>query len=183
MRVVGGKYRSARLVAPKGLATRPTTDRTRESLFNVLCNRMDLEGVQVLDLFAGSGALGIESISRGAAFCTFVDDAAHARKAIAENISTLSLGEVTRMLRRDATRLGTPDIPGSIGLVFADPPYGKGLGERAVKCLVENHWLAAEAILVLEERKDDIPENLIGFHRVDVRTYGGSAVGLFQFAG
>jgi 16S rRNA (guanine966-N2)-methyltransferase len=144
---------------------------------------MDMGGVRVLDLFAGSGALGIESLSRGAAFCTFVEDSASARKAITANIAALSLNEVTRTLRRDATRLGAPDVPASIGLVFADPPYGKGLGERAVSSLVENDWLAAQALLVLEERKESLPENLIGFQRIDVRTYGGSAIGLFQFAG
>src|SRR5215813_3342294 len=133
MRIVGGTFKGRAIAAPEGRATRPTSDRARESIFNVLAHAdwsPGVEGRRVLDLFAGSGALGFEALSRGAAFALFVDTDAAARGAIRENIETLGLFGETRIHRRDATDLGLK--PAGVGapfdLVFLDPPYGKGLG-------------------------------------------------------
>ena len=109
MRIVAGKFRGARIEAPKGLATRPTSDRVRQALFNVLehgAPHVDFEGARVLDLFAGSGALGLEALSRGARFCLFIEEAAAARGAIRRNVEALGLTGVTKIWRRDATKLG-----------------------------------------------------------------------------
>ncbi|HEX7775924.1 MAG TPA: RsmD family RNA methyltransferase, partial [Parvibaculum sp.] len=138
MRVVGGLHRGRAIAAPPGQLVRPTSDRVRESLFNILAHHdfgtFDLEGARVLDLFAGTGALGIEAISRGASFALFVDDAAEARAAIRENMEALGLTGNAKLYKRDATALGPR--PGSVGpafsLLFADPPYGKGLAQRAL---------------------------------------------------
>ncbi|MBO6814247.1 MAG: 16S rRNA (guanine(966)-N(2))-methyltransferase RsmD [Rhizobiaceae bacterium] len=182
MRIVAGKYRGARIAAPKGMATRPTTDRTRESLFNILQNRMAFDGIRVLDLFAGSGALGLEAMSRGASSCLFVDDSHAARAAIRQNVETLGLAGQTGLFRRDATRLGSVGTRKPYDLVFADPPYGKGLGERAASSLVEGGWMNPEAVFVLEERNSAFPPLLHGFVLTDRRDYGETTIGLFELA-
>src|SRR5262247_1742663 len=123
MRIVGGRLRGRALAAPKSNAVRPTADRLRESLFNILIHAYDdpVSGARVLDLFAGTGALGLEALSRGAAFALFVDDAAEARALLRENIAALGLGGITRIFRRDATRLGTAHPVEPFSLVFLDP--------------------------------------------------------------
>src|SRR5499427_10144029 len=128
MRVVGGRLRGRNLAAPASREIRPTADRLRESLFNILVHAYEnpVEGARVLDLFAGTGALGIEAISRGAGFCLLVDDGAEARALIRQNVDALGLGMVTRVFRRDATRLGAAHPVEPFGLVFLDPPYRKG---------------------------------------------------------
>src|SRR5215475_1594705 len=142
MRIVGGQFKGRALVTPAGQATRPTSDRAREAVFNILAHAPwsdGFEGKRVIDLFAGSGALGLEAISRGAAFALFVETDAAARGAIRDNIEALGLFGVTRIHRRDATDLGLK--PAGLGdpfdLVFLDPPYGKGLGETALSRLRE----------------------------------------------
>src|SRR5215470_10486831 len=139
MRIVGGRLRGRMLAAPRSQAIRPTADRTRETLFNVLAHAYGdpVSGARVLDLFAGTGALGLEAVSRGAAFALFVDDGAEARALIRANVAALGLGGVTRVFRRDATRLGAAHPVEPFGLVFADPPYRKGLAERALVSLRE----------------------------------------------
>ncbi|HZP77307.1 MAG TPA: 16S rRNA (guanine(966)-N(2))-methyltransferase RsmD [Pseudolabrys sp.] len=156
MRVVGGRLRSRPLAAPKSDAVRPTADRLREALFNVLMHSYGdpMNGARVLDLFAGTGALGIEAISRGAAFALFVDDGAEARALLRNNVETLGLGGVTRIFRRDATRLGPAHPIEPFSLVFLDPPYGKGLGERALASARDGGWLTNEALIVVEEAAD-----------------------------
>lgn len=154
MRVVGGRLGGRALKAPHSLAIRPTTDRMRESLFNILAHRdgMKIAGARVLDLFAGTGALSIEAISRGADFAVMVDIGSEARGLLRENVDAFGLGGVTRILRRDATKLGevTPFTP--FTLVFCDPPYDKGLGEAALSSAIRGGWLAPGALVVLEER-------------------------------
>src|SRR5580765_3936952 len=134
MRVVGGRLRGRALTAPKSQAIRPTADRLRESLFNILVHGYGdpVSGARVLDLFAGTGALGLEAISRGAAFALFVDDGAEARALLRANVEALGLGGVTRIFRRDATKLGPAHPVEPFDLAFLDPPYGKGLAEKAL---------------------------------------------------
>ena len=134
MRVVGGRLRGRALAAPQSQAIRPTADRLREALFNILTHAYDdpVSGARVLDLFAGTGALGIEAASRGAEFVLFVDEAAEARALVRENASTLGLGGTTRIFRRDATRLGPAHPLEQFTLAFLDPPYGQELAEKAL---------------------------------------------------
>src|SRR6516162_338949 len=156
MRIVGGRLRGRTLAAPKSQAIRPTSDRLRESLFNILAHAYGdpVAGARILDLFAGTGALGIEAISRGAAFCLFVDDGAEARALIRQNVEALGLGGATRIFRRDATRLGAVHPNEAFGLVFLDPPYRKGLAEKALASLRDGGWLAPEALVIVEEAED-----------------------------
>ena len=153
MRVVGGRLRGRNLSAPKSTAIRPTSDRLRESLFNILVHAFDdpITGARALDLFSGTGALGIEAISRGAAFALFVDDAAEARALIRENVESLGLGGVTRLFRRDATKLGPAHPLEPFSLVFLDPAYGKGLAEQALVAARDGGWLTPNAMIVVEE--------------------------------
>jgi 16S rRNA (guanine966-N2)-methyltransferase len=148
MRIVAGTFRGRAVVAPKGQSTRPTADRTRQALFNVLEHAAwapALDGRRVLDLFAGSGALGLEAISRGAACCLFLDRNAAAREAILANVGALGLADRIRIERRDAVTLGirTSADGAPFDLAFLDPPYGQGLGEAALARLAAGAWLAA----------------------------------------
>jgi 16S rRNA (guanine966-N2)-methyltransferase len=155
MRVVGGRLRGRNLAAPSSQAIRPTADRLRESLFNILVHAYDnpLEGARVLDLFAGTGALGIEAISRGAGFALFVDNGAEARALLRNNVEALALGGVTKVFRRDATNLGPAHPVEPFSVAFLDPPYGKGLAEQALASLREGGWLVPGALVVVEEAK------------------------------
>jgi len=154
MRVVGGRFRGRPLAAPRSHDIRPTSDRLRESLFNILVHGYDLprDGTRVLDLFAGTGALGIEAISRGAATAMFVETGVEGRGLIRRNMETLGLNGVARILRRDATDLGPAGTIAPFDLVFLDPPYGKGLGEKALVSAAAGGWLKPGALCVLEER-------------------------------
>src|SRR4051812_23860154 len=133
MRVVGGRMRGRALVAPNSQAIRPTADRLRESLFNILTHAYGdpVSGARVLDLFAGTGALGIEALSRGASFALFVDDGAEARALLRANVEALGLGGSSKVYRRDATKLGPAHPMPAFELVFADPPYRQGPAENA----------------------------------------------------
>src|SRR5215831_3638520 len=156
MRVVGGRLRGRNLAAPASQAIRPTADRLRESLFNILVHAYDnrIEGARVLDLFAGTGALGIEAISRGAAFALFVDNGAEARALLRNNVEALGLGGVTKVFRRDAANLGPAHPLEPFSLVFLDPPYGKGLAEKSLNSARDGGWLKPEALMVVEEAAD-----------------------------
>src|ERR1700750_3123376 len=153
MRVVGGRLRGRTLAAPKGQAIRPTSDRLRESLFNILTHAYGdpVAGARVIDLFAGTGALGLEAMSRGAAFALFTDDGAEARALLRQNVEALGLAPVTRIFRRNATKLGPAHPVEPFTLVFLDPPYAKGLAERALASVREGGWLTQEAMVVVEE--------------------------------
>lgn len=154
MRVVGGRLGGRALKGPSSNAIRPTTDRMRESLFNILAHRnaFTLEGARVLDLFAGTGAFSIEAISRGADFAVMVDIGAEARGLQRENAEALGLGGLTRIMRRDATKLGEVSPFAPFTLIFCDPPYDKGLGEAALASAIRGGWLAPGALVILEER-------------------------------
>jgi 16S rRNA (guanine966-N2)-methyltransferase len=173
MRVVGGDLRGRALAAPKSQAIRPTADRLRESLFNILAHAYGdpIGGARVLDLFAGTGALGIEALSRGAAFALFVDDGAEARALLRENVATLGLGGTTRIFRRDATRLGPAHPIEPLSLVFLDPPYGKGLAEQALVSASAGGWLAPDALIVVEEAKKSAFAAPSGFAEIERRGY------------
>src|ERR1700759_432541 len=153
MRIVGGRLRGRTLAAPNSDAIRPTADKLREALFNILVHAYGdpMSGARVLDLFAGTGALGIEAVSRGAAFVLFVDDGAEARALLRENVATLGLGGTSKVFRRDATSLGPAHPIEPFSLVFLDPPYGKGFAEKALASAKSGGWLAPDALIVVEE--------------------------------
>lgn len=155
MRIVGGQFRGRVLSAPATRTIRPTADRLREAVFNILAHAFDdaLNGARILDLFAGTGALGLEAMSRGGAFCLFVDDGAEARALLRANVEALGLGGTTKIYRRDATRLGPAHPMPPFSLVFCDPPYGKGLAEKALASAREGGWLMPDALIVVEEEK------------------------------
>jgi 16S rRNA (guanine966-N2)-methyltransferase len=178
MRIVGGRLRGRSLVGPKTRAIRPTADRLRESLFNILVHRHGdpISGARVLDLFAGTGALGLEALSRGAAFALFVDERAEARALIRANVAALGLGGVTRILRRDATRLGSAHPNAPFSLAFLDPPYGEGLAEKALRAACEGGWLAPGALVVVEEAASADFEAPEGFEEIDRRHDDDSAL-------
>jgi 16S rRNA (guanine966-N2)-methyltransferase len=173
MRVVGGKLRSRPIAGPKSQAVRPTADRLREALFNILMHGYGdpVTAARVLDLFAGTGALGIEAISRGASYTLFVDEGVEARALLRDNVETLGLGGVTRIFRRDATKLGPAHPVEPFDLAFLDPPYGKGLAEKALVSAREGSWLKPQALIVVEEAADAgfvAPE---GFEELERRKY------------
>src|ERR1700739_3602444 len=149
MRIVGGRLRGRTLAAPRSQVIRPTADRLRESLFNILIHAYDdpITGARVLDLFAGTGALGIEALSRGASFALFVDDGAEARALLRANVEGLGLGATSRIFRGDATRLGK--APSTYALAFLDPPYGKNFSAPALASLAEGGWLSSGALCVV----------------------------------
>ncbi len=177
MRIVAGAHKGRTLVAPKGRATRPTADRTREAVFNVLAHAdwaPDLAGARVLDLFAGSGALGLEALSRGAAFALFVDSDPAARGAIRANAEALGVMGITRIHRRDAALLG--EKPAGLGapfdIAFLDPPYGRGLAAPALARLAAGGWLAPGAVAVVETGRDEPDPAVEGYALADSRAYG-----------
>jgi 16S rRNA (guanine966-N2)-methyltransferase len=179
MRIVAGKFRARRIDAPKGLATRPTSDRVRQALFNVLehgAPQFDFANARVLDLFAGSGALGLEAMSRGARFCLFVEESADARASIRRNVEALSLTGVTKIWRRDATKLGETGTLAPFDLIFLDPPYGKGLGLRALQSAAAGRWIKDGAVAVLEDRADAEIELPAAFRGLDARVYGETKI-------
>ncbi|WP_265516631.1 16S rRNA (guanine(966)-N(2))-methyltransferase RsmD [Nitratireductor luteus] len=184
MRVVGGRMRGRRLASPEDDTIRPTTDRARESLFNVLEHGYpgSLDGVRVLDLFAGTGALGIEAISRGAAYCLFVEEQGASRALIRENVETLGLQGHTRIFRRDAARLGPIGTMQPFGLVFADPPYGKGLGERAIASALEGGWLLPDALVLVEEASVSPFQPPEGLTLAERREYASSVITICRVA-
>ena len=182
MRITGGKLGGRRLVAPDDVRVRPTSDRTRQAIFNMLRHKdfgigFALEGATVLDLFAGTGALGIEAISHGARWCLLVDDSADSRAIQRENIESLNLTGATRIWRRDACDLGPlgPSAGGPFNLVFLDPPYRKELIPKALKSLKDGGWLADKALLVAESDAGEAID-LSGFTLQDERDYGETRV-------
>ena len=185
MRIVGGRWRGRSLAGPKSDAIRPTSDRLRETIFNILSHAYDdpIEGARVLDLFAGTGAMGLEALSRGAAFALFVDDGAQARSLIRENVETLGVGGTTRLFRRDATRMGpaAPNVPFSV--VFCDPPYGRDLAPKALRACAEGGWLSPEALVVVEEAQGVEVMLPAGFEDLERRDYGETNVVFGRYLG
>jgi 16S rRNA (guanine966-N2)-methyltransferase len=178
MRIVGGRLGGRTLLAPKSQAIRPTADRLREALFNILTHSYGdpVEGARVLDLFAGTGALGLEAHSRGAAFVLFVDDGAEARALLRGNVDALGAGGATKVYRRDATRLGPAHPMDPYSLVFLDPPYGKGLAERALTSAKEGGWLTPDVLVVVEEAAAADFTAPDGFEEIERREYGDTQV-------
>ena len=185
MRIVGGSLRGRAIAGPQHEGLRPTSDRVRESLFNILIHGVDefsLEGARVIDLFAGTGALGLEAISRGAAFCLFVDNEADARALIRSNIEAFGLTGVTRIFRRAATDLGPAGTMAPFHLAFLDPPYDQGFGERALMALADGKWLVPGAIVVMEERAGAEITLPPAFTELDRRTYGDTQILIARYA-
>jgi 16S rRNA (guanine966-N2)-methyltransferase len=173
MRVVGGRLRGRNIASPVSRDIRPTADRLRESLFNILMHAYGdpIDGARVLDLFAGTGALGIEAASRGASFVLFVDNGAEARALLRQNIEALGLGGVTKVYRRDATGPGPAHPMEPFSLAFLDPPYGKGLAEQAVVSLRDGGWLTSDALVIVEEAKAAAFATPAGFVELERRAY------------
>ncbi len=179
MRIIGGEHRGQAIAAPEGRLARPTTDRVREALFNIIDHgARPCEGAQVLDLFAGSGALGLEALSRGAETALFVEDHPAARGAIRRNIDTLGLTGRTRTFRRDATRLGARPaaFTRAFDLVFCDAPYDSGLGHQALERALPEGWIAPDALIILEMSGREDGAVPAGFHETDRRTYGDTVL-------
>ncbi|MCZ6605054.1 MAG: 16S rRNA (guanine(966)-N(2))-methyltransferase RsmD, partial [Alphaproteobacteria bacterium] len=155
MRIAAGKYRGRHLAAPHGAATRPTRARVREAVFDILTHwtGTELAGANVLDVFAGAGAMGLEALSRGAARAVFIEQGQAACDAIAKNVAALGVAAETRIVRADAT---APPAGGAAAtLVFLDPPYRKGLEAAALEALASNGWIAAGATIIVEHDKGD----------------------------
>src|SRR5271170_7555448 len=173
MRVVGGSLRGRALAVPKSQLIRPTADRLREALFNILVHAYDnpIVGARVLDLFAGTGALGIEALSRGAAFALFVDDGAEARALLRENVTSLGLGGSSKIFRRDATKLGPVYPVESFSLAFLDPPYGRDLATSALASARNGGWFTPEALIVVEEAMKSAFAAPEGFAELERRAY------------
>jgi 16S rRNA (guanine966-N2)-methyltransferase len=183
MRIVGGSHRGRKLLGPADPITRPTSDRVRESVFNILLHGVadfEMAGARVLDLFAGTGALGLEALSRGAKFCQFVEEDARARAVIRENADSLGLIGCCKIWRRDATQLGACAPQSPFSLVFCDPPYGKNLGTLALASLADGEWLTPGAIVVLEEGVNAEIATAAHFNRIDQREFGDTQVVFFR---
>lgn len=184
MRIVGGDLRGRNLAAPKSQSIRPTTDRTRESLFNILSHGYPeaLDGTRMLDLFAGTGAVGMEALSRGCRFALFVEQGVEGRGLIQTNIEALALRGKAKIFRRDATHLGAAGTVAPFDFVFADPPYGKGLGERALRSAADGGWLVPGALVILEENAEAEPEPGAGFELLEMRQFGETRMRFFRYS-
>jgi len=184
MRVVGGRLRGRALAAPKSQTIRPSADRLRESLFNILAHAYGdpVTGARVLDLFAGSGALGIEALSRGAAFTLFIDESVEARALLRENVAALGLGGVSRIFRRDATKLGAVHPLAPFSLVFLDPPYGQGLAQKALASARAGEWFEPDALIVVEEAAVPGFKTPEGYQEIERRAYDDTEVTFLRLA-
>jgi 16S rRNA (guanine966-N2)-methyltransferase len=187
MRIVAGAYRGRTLVAPKGQSVRPTAERARQALYNVLehapWGRQNWSDVRVIDGFAGSGALGLEALSRGAPFCLFGDNDRAARAAIEANLAALGLSDRGRVLGQDLTRLGARGGEAAFDLVFLDPPYGSGLAEGALAALRGGGWLAPGALAVVERGAGEGALETAGFIPLDERRWGKARVSFLRASG
>jgi 16S rRNA (guanine966-N2)-methyltransferase len=183
MRIVAGKHRGLALATPKDDRVRPTSDRVREAVFNVLAHNdfgigFAIEGARVLDLFAGTGALGLEALSRGAAYVLFVDDHFESRGLIRRNVEAARATGATKIWRRDATGLSEMPVNagGPFDLAFLDPPYRKGLVAQALASARDGGWLTPRALVVAEMAADEAFAAPEGFALLDERTYGDTKV-------
>jgi 16S rRNA (guanine966-N2)-methyltransferase len=185
VRIVGGELRGRPIGAPAGHATRQTADRVRQTIFDILAHayRDPVAGARVLDLFAGTGALGLEALSRGAAFALFVEDAVAARSLIRTNAERLGVLGRTRIFRRDATNMGPVGNVAPFSLVFADPPYRQHLGERALASALAGGWLTADAVVVLEEAATAAIEPIPGLALLETREIGDTRIAFLRRGG
>jgi 16S rRNA (guanine966-N2)-methyltransferase len=184
MRIVGGDFKGRTLAAPKSHDIRPTTDRTRESLFNILSHSYPeaLDGTRVLECFAGTGAVGLEALSRGAAQALFVETSVEGRGLLRNNIEALGLQGRARIFRRDATSLGPVGTMEPFDFLFADPPYGQGLGEQAFAAAAKGGWLVDGALAILEERANVDPMVASPYHLLDVREFGDTKMHFYRYS-
>jgi 16S rRNA (guanine966-N2)-methyltransferase len=184
MRIIAGRFRGKHLVTPADESIRPTADRVRESIFDILASRLgqSFEGLRVLDLFAGTGAMGLEALSRGAAGVVLVDTGVEARGVIRDNIEAMGAGGVAKLLRRDATALGPSGTMGAFDVIFLDPPYAQALGEKALVSAREGGWIAPDATIVLEESRGSILTLPDGFVLDDRREYGAAVVNFLSLS-
>lgn len=182
MRVVSGTARGRRLKAPAGRTTRPTADKVKEAIFDLL--RLELNGCLVLDLFAGSGALGIEALSRGAKRAVFVEKDRVALRFLEANLEACSMWDRAEVVKADAIRFLRRGSRGTrFGLVLADPPYEKGLALRCLWGVEKGDWLEKEGILVLEHSlREDLPENCEALLRLELRRYGDTCISFYGIA-
>ncbi|MBB3944918.1 16S rRNA (guanine966-N2)-methyltransferase [Rhizobium skierniewicense] len=183
MRIVGGEFRGRSLAAPKSNTIRPTIDRTRESLFNILSHAYpeSLEGTRILDVFAGTGAVGLEALSRGCRVALFVENGVEGRGLLWENIDALGLHGRARILRRDATKLGSVNNIEPFDVLFADPPYGFGHGEKSMLAAHLGGWLVPGALAILEERADVLVTVDPAFKLLESRTFGDSVMHFYRY--
>jgi 16S rRNA (guanine966-N2)-methyltransferase len=185
MRVVGGRLRGRTITSPASRQIRPTADRLRESLFNILVHAYDdpVGDARVIDLFAGTGALGIEAVSRGATFALFVDNGAEARALLRQNVEALGLGGTTKVYRRDATKLGDVHPHRPFSLAFLDPPYGRGLAEPALAALRDGNWLTPDALVIVEEATAANFSPPPGYEERERRTYDDTTFVIMRVIG
>ncbi|HEY3638179.1 MAG TPA: 16S rRNA (guanine(966)-N(2))-methyltransferase RsmD [Rhizomicrobium sp.] len=189
MRITGGQFRGRVLATPDDERVRPTADRVRQAVFNILAHNdfgigFMLEGARVADLFAGTGAMGLEALSHRARYCLFVDSSADSRALIRDNVETLGFTGTTKIWRRDATELGamSPGAGGPFDLVFLDPPYRQNLIAPALASLRDSAWLAPRALVVAEHARDETIPQVEQFTLLDTRFYGETTVEFFAFA-
>ena len=185
MRIVSGRFKGRTLKAPGDAALRPTSDKVRQAIFNILEHAgfavdFSLEGARVVDLFAGTGALGLEALSRGAKYCLFIEDAAESRAIIRENVEALGLTGASKIWRRDATNLGALDTLAPFDLAFLDPPYRKGLIAPALTGLATGGWLNTHALVIAEAAEDETMPVVDGFEILDDRVYGDTRIAFMR---
>jgi len=185
MRIVAGRFRGRTLKAPDDGQLRPTSDKVRQAIFNILehgqfASSFQLEGARIVDLFAGTGALGLEALSRGARYCLFIEEAAEARALIRENVEALGLTGASKIWRRDATTLGKLDTLSPFDLAFLDPPYRKDLIAPALKGLATGGWLNANALIVAEAAEDEAIPTVEGYETLDDRIYGDTRIAFLR---
>jgi len=183
VRIVGGDCKGRKLSAPSGWDTRPTSDRARESLFNILRHGIgvEFEDVRVMDLFAGSGALGLEALSRGAAACTFIDRARSAKRCIEDNLTALALTDRGAVMKLDAANLPPRSADfAPAHLAFLDPPYGQDLATTTLTSLQQGEWLAEKAFIVVETGKTEEFSAPAPYILADQRTYGPARISFLQ---
>ena len=185
MRIVSGRFKGRTLKAPGDAALRPTSDKVRQAIFNILEHAgfaacFSLEGARVVDLFAGTGALGLEALSRGAKYCLFIEDAAESRAIIRENVEALGLTGASKIWRRDATNLGALDTLAPFDLAFLDPPYRKGLIAPALTGLATGGWLNPNALVIAEAAEDETMPVVDGFEILDDRVYGDTRIAFMR---
>jgi 16S rRNA (guanine966-N2)-methyltransferase len=186
MRITAGRFKGRGLFTPDDLAVRPTSDKVRQAVFNILEHNdfgmaFTLQGAKVIDLFAGTGALALEALSRGARFALLIDDDADSRGLIRRNVEALGLNGVTKIWRRDATRLG-PVTGDAFDLAFLDPPYRRGLAVPALASLRDGLWLKPDALAVVEMAEDEELPGPEGYTRLDERIYGDTRVAFLRLA-
>jgi 16S rRNA (guanine966-N2)-methyltransferase len=187
MRITAGKFKARTLAAPGDSSVRPTSDKVRQAVFNILEHKdfgfpFGLEGARVVDLFAGTGAMGLEALSRGARYCLFVDDAATSRALIRENVETFGLTGATKIWRRDAATLGPLDTLSPFDVAFLDPPYRKGLLTPALAGLRSGGWLTSPALVVVEMAEEEDLPSTDGYEMLDDRVYGDTRVAILKTA-